>query len=85
MPGALYTIKSTEGAPSLKQAAKMLGVEESVLDEHFGVTLIDPRQQLYTVKVKDEHAAKVAAQRGSEGGEFSNPIISDFGPPQKKR
>jgi hypothetical protein len=85
MPGALYTIKSTAGEPSLKQAAELLGVEESVLDKHFGVTPIDPRQHLYAVKVKEEHAAQVAAQRGPEGGQFSNPIISDFGPPQKKR
>jgi hypothetical protein len=84
--GPLYTITSTEREPSLKEAAKMLDVEESVLDPKFGVTLIDPRKHLYAVKVKDEHAAAVAAKKGDPGGgSFSNPIISDFGPPQPKK
>jgi hypothetical protein len=82
--GVLFTISSIAGAPSLTQASQMLGVDESALDPEFGVRLIDPRQHLYAVLVNETQAPQVKAQDGSVKGPFSNPGISDFGPPRKK-
>ena len=83
MPGVLFTISSIGGPPSLTEASRILDVDESALDPEFGVSLIDPRQHLYAVLVDEAQAPKVKAQEGSVEGPFSNPGISDFGPPRK--
>jgi hypothetical protein len=84
MAGVLFTITSADGAPSLERASDMLGVKESALDAKFGVQLIDPRQHLYAVMVEQADAAHTEGNDGGVKGPFSNPVISDFGPPQKK-
>jgi hypothetical protein len=85
MAGVLFTITSVDGAPSLAKAAEILGVRESALDTKFGVQLIDPRQKLYAVRVDQAEAPQVKEREGSVKGPFSNPVISDFGPPQTKK
>jgi len=83
--GVLFTISSVAGTPSLTQASQILGVDESALGPEFGVRLIDPRQHLYAVLVNETQAPQVKTQDGSVKGPFSNPGISDFGPPGKKK
>jgi hypothetical protein len=85
MAGVLFTITASDGAPSLARASEILGVEESALDTKFGVQLIDPRQNLYAVMVEQSEAPQAREDEESVKGPFSNPVISDFGPPRKKK
>jgi hypothetical protein len=85
MSGVLFTIASSTGAPSLAEASRILGVDESALDPDFGVRLIDPRQHLYAVLVDETQASKVKAGEGSVKGPFSDPRISDYGPPRSDK
>jgi hypothetical protein len=46
------TIKNPGGRPTLADAARMLRVPASAMDEAFGVLLIDPQRELYAVSVE---------------------------------
>jgi len=45
------TIKNPGGCPTLEDAAHLLRVPASAMDEMFGVVLIDPEGELYAVSV----------------------------------
>jgi len=78
----LYTISFDRGEPTLADASRLLGVEESQLDVAFGVRLIDPNKHLYAVQARDAEASQVKSKGSGVQGPFSNPGISDFGPPK---
>lgn len=88
MPGMMVQFRHDGPAPSLAEAARLLGVEASKLDPEFGVVATDPDAGLYTVLVDPEVADAVRkrlAERGAGEAEgvFSNPRIEPFGPPER--
>jgi hypothetical protein len=67
------TVHGANGAPSLYEAARELGVRTADLDRDFGVVPIDPANNLYCVEVR---ADRIGAQpRHPYRGPFSNPRI----------
>jgi hypothetical protein len=84
MSGVLFTISSPSGKPTPNEASDLLGLERGSLDPEFGVTLIDPRRNLYAVMV-DERAAGNVGENANVQGPFSNPPIGAFGPPERRR
>jgi hypothetical protein len=78
MPGLMMTVTVPGNAPSLAEAAQLLGVAEAALDHTFGVVAVDPRHGVYTVLVDDKVASTIAA---GPAGPFSNPRIEPYGPP----
>jgi hypothetical protein len=83
MDGALFTLDWPQGKPSLSEAAHALKVEPSDLDGSFGVVLIDPTTNTYTVHCRSQASPSVSQDTGVEGP-FSNAGIGMFGPPHGK-
>jgi hypothetical protein len=79
------TIEGENGPPTLERVARALRVSEEALDRDFGVILIDPKRELYAVRV-DEEAVQNAGPERARGvhGPFSDPRIAPFGPPPRK-
>jgi len=75
------TVRSTDGPPTIEDAARQLGVPVVAVDRAFGVVTIDPKQGLYSVQVD---AAHLPADAPSDefSGPFSDPRIEPFGPPR---
>jgi hypothetical protein len=84
MAGAMFTLDWPHGRPTLAEAAHVLKVQPSDLDKDFGVVLIDPVRNAYTVLCRTD--ACDAAKPSGEGvkGPFSNPGIGAYGPPQPR-
>lgn len=80
---ALMKIRAPLGHPNLREAAAILGVEESDLDKDFGVIAINPAQHGYAVKI-DENAVASAITSDNVEGPFTNPPIGSFGPEESK-
>ena len=77
----LYTVETSNGPPSLAEAAAALHRPVGDLDASYGVIAIDPRRGLYTVRAKT--AAEPHPQMEPEAsGPFSDPQIAPFGPPR---
>ncbi|SEO76293.1 hypothetical protein SAMN04487843_103403 [Methylobacterium sp. ap11] len=74
----LMTVQAGPQAPTLQEAARILGVTKSDVDASFGVVPIDEERGLFAVKVG---AASVASRPASDAvrGPFSNPKIATFG------
>ena len=75
-----------EGKPTLAEAARALGLEESELDPDFGVIETDPTRGLFAMRVEEAAASRAASAiaaraSGSAEGVFSDPKIAPFGPP----
>ena len=71
------TVTGPGEAPSLEDAARQLGLDQAALDPAFGVVLIDPRQNLYTVRVSAD--ALPVDRPPDQHGPFSDPKIESFG------
>jgi hypothetical protein len=78
----LYSIKAPNGPPSLAEAATLLQIVPSDLDDHFGVVLIDPAQHLYTVNTRTDQN-NLAGHTSGTAGPYANPRIEGFGPSNK--
>lgn len=75
---ALMTVTSSNGPPTLAEAAAQLGVAVEDLNESFGVVAIDPDKRLYSVEVRENRAPPTTEQ--PYRGPYSNPPIAPFGP-----
>ena len=84
MDGAMMTLDWPSGRPSLPEVAQALNVRPSDLDSAFGVVLIDPRSNTYTVQCRTSACAS-AAEKPEVEGPFSNPGIGGFGPLRSQR
>jgi hypothetical protein len=81
----LMTVHGQNGAPSLAEAARELGVSVADVDDKFGVVPIDPEKKLYAVQVKESSVAGSKTGSGEQyRGPFSNPRIAPFGPIQSE-
>jgi hypothetical protein len=80
---ALMTVRGTDQAPSLADAAAQLGVAAEDLDGSFGVVPIDPANGLYSVQVRSDRLPAQTESSQPYRGPFSNPRIDTFGPPKK--
>jgi hypothetical protein len=76
----LVTVESRSGAPSLRTAARQLGVRVKDLDAEFGVILVDPGQGLYSVQVNADRLPAGFEKRSPYRGPYANPSIASFGP-----
>ena len=80
----LMTLEATGEAPSVGQAAQMLGVPIKTLDADFGVVAIDPDRGLYTVRVFADMLKEGGYKdRPGVSGPFSNPGIAPYGTPRR--
>lgn len=79
VPGrpALFTIQNEQGAPSLEEAARKLGLAASDLEDAFGVVLLDPKRGMYCVQVRGEKVDQVAEGEEKQGP-FADPEIKPF-------
>lgn len=72
--------------PDTQEVARRLAIEPDQIDSEFGVIATDPDAGLYTILVEAEVGAKVQSQLDRDNdeavGEFSNPRIEPFGPPE---
>ena len=80
----MMTVECLSPSPTIKDAAKALGVPVSAIDPAFGVIIIDPQRHLFAVQVES------TAVTGGEGaksyrGPFSNPRIETFRPKEKMK
>ena len=73
------TVRGKGAPPTLAEAAAQLGVHVSALNQDFGVILIDPDRETYTVEVDAEQAGRAAGPDGSFRGPYSNPDIEPLG------
>ena len=79
----LMTVTAAHGAPSLAEAAKLLGVAPADIDPAFGVVPVDPQRGLYAVQVAVGRGAPRSAEPGKPyAGPWANPRIVPFGPVQ---
>lgn len=73
--------------PTLEEVAQRFDIESSLIDHEFDVIETDPDARLCTILVDDSVRIKILDQLGEnyendEIGEFSNPRIEPFGPPE---
>ena len=78
----LMTVECLSDSPTIKDAAKALGVPVSTIDPAFWVIVVDSQRHLFAVQVES------TAVTGGEGaksyrGPFSNPRIETFRPKDK--
>jgi hypothetical protein len=70
-PKSLMIVAGSNGPPSFEAAAEQLGVKPEAIDREFGVVLVDPKAQTYSVLVELSNPDDQRA--------FSNPKIAPFG------
>jgi hypothetical protein len=71
----MMTIETQAGRPTLEEAADLLRVPISAIDEAFGVLLIDPERRLYAVQVDAEALIRGKPSSPRVKGPFANPPI----------
>jgi hypothetical protein len=81
MAKAMLTLKLDPDEASIEKVRRKLKLKGQEIDETFGVVPIDPRQNLYAVRV-DEDVADNAKGEGVSGP-FADPEIESFGPPER--
>lgn len=74
-PQAMMTIASPGRHPTLADAADLLHVPVSSMDETFGVILIDPERRLYAVRVDANALTAGEPSDPRVKGPFANPPI----------
>jgi hypothetical protein len=80
--GVMLTIEWPQGKPTLTEAAQALSVPEAVLDPSFGVVLVNPKTNRYSVLCQGPPCDAAQPPDQGKGGPFSNPGIGTFGPPE---
>jgi hypothetical protein len=80
----LMTVQGTDGAPTLADAAKELGIAVDDLDSRFGVVATDPDKGLYTVQLLEGRELPKRDESKPYQGPYSNPEIAPFGPVQSE-
>ena len=76
----LMTVKGTKTTPTLEKSAEHLRVPAHALDPNFGVVLVDPKRNIYTVRVEESYVNRDSSDEGT--GPFSDPRIAPFGLPK---
>ncbi len=89
MDQPMFTVDWPNGSePTLQEVAQVLKVQPSALDSSFGIRLIDPKTNTYTVLCRPSACidSTTGQSVGSAGsgveGPYSNPGIGAFGPPR---
>lgn len=80
MSKQMLTIKLDPRHATLQEVRKSLELNNSDIDDDFGVNCIDPSQNLYVVMLEKRAAEKLISHK-DVAGPFSNPKIEPFGPP----
>ncbi len=80
----LMTIESPDHVPDLREAAKILDVPVSALDDGFGIIAVDPAKGTYTVRVFADALPEGSPWRddGKTSGPYADVVIEPFGPPK---
>ena len=86
MGGVLLTIRWPGPAPDPASVQARFGIAPGEMDARFGVVLIDPADDLYSIQLTPEAAERVSSKwaraSGSKvQGPYSNPVIEPFGTP----
>ena len=71
-------------APSLAEAAALLGVVPADLNAAFGVVAVDAAEGLYAVEIDADKVPMQPAGGGPYRGPFSSPRIVPLGTPRSK-
>lgn len=83
MAKVMMTIHSPGDAPTLQEIVGKYGLEPDELDEQFGVVLIDPEKNDYTILVEQSAASKISpSKQWDVSGPYSNPPIETFDLPK---
>lgn len=79
---ALFNVTWEKGQPSIEEIQRQYGFKQGEIDSQYGVIEIDPEDNLYTVKVNSDAAARVYKKAGqtlsSPEGVYSDPKIEPF-------
>ena len=72
----LITVRLKDEHPTLTQAANVMGIPVSELDEGFGVIVVDRQQKLFALQVRERALAHIKGREdGIVKGPFSNARI----------
>jgi hypothetical protein len=79
----MLTIHASENAPTVAEIIHRYALKPGDIDEEFGVVVIDPEAQDYTILVEPEVAQKIQPNENwGISGPFSNPKIEPLWPPK---
>jgi len=71
----LMTIQPTEPGLTLEGVREHYGLAPGEVDERFGVILIDPRRNLFTVRIAESALERVRGDDWRVEGPFADPEI----------
>ena len=80
----MMTIAGWHELPSIERVAADLSVPLCAIDAQFGVILVDPKRDIYAVRVDVDQLPEEIQSEFIVSGPFSDPKIAPFGPPKTK-
>lgn len=83
MAEVLITVRLAAPA-TLEAAMRRLGLAEDEVDTGYGLVPVDPRRNLYVLRVTEEAGRRVGDSDAgaADGGPYSDPPIEPYGPPR---
>lgn len=78
----MMTIAGWHEQPSIERVAADLSVPLCAFDAQFGVILVDPKRDIYAVRVDLDQLPEKIQSEFIVSGPFSDPKIAPFGPPK---
>jgi len=77
MAKILYTIEWDDGEPTIKQVSEKYGFSIGSIDQEFGVVMIDPSNNRFSILVDEDAVLDTSSPNRAEGP-FSDPRIEPF-------
>jgi hypothetical protein len=82
----LVTLRLEPPGNSLQYVKRLPGFKDVEIDEAYGLVLISPKRQLYTIRVSgDLDAEQLMSKQPEVKGVHGDVKVSTFGPPQTDR
>ncbi len=79
----MMTIAGWHEPPSIERVSADLSVPLCAFDTQFGVILVDPKRDIYAVRVDLDQMPETIQSEFIVSGPFSDPKIAPFGSPQR--
>ena len=80
----IMTISGGQEQLSIERVAKDLSVPLCAFDAQFGVILVDPKRDIYAIRVDPDQMPEAIRSDFILSGPFSDPKIAPFGPPKRE-
>ena len=76
----MMTITGGQEQPSIERVAEELSVPLCAFDAQFGMILVDPKRDIYAIRVDPDQMPEAIRSDFVVSGPFSDPKIAPFGP-----